>query len=141
MDFHVAPLAQALEQSKPVNRSTSSRYTDDDAQILLLFCNHCSEFRTRIGRNCLSPQKSIGIISYGIIDSAGRTADSATVEDDIMDNPGQKLKRARERLKLRYRDVEEASQRIADEHANAEYGIALSRLSDIENKGTVPTIF
>jgi transcriptional regulator with XRE-family HTH domain len=58
-----------------------------------------------------------------------------------MDNPGQKLKRARERLKLRYRDVEEASQRIAEQHANVEYAIALSRLSDIENKGTVPTIF
>jgi transcriptional regulator with XRE-family HTH domain len=58
-----------------------------------------------------------------------------------MDNPGQKLKRARERLKLKYRDVEEASQRIAEQHADLEYAIALSRLSDIENKGTVPTIF
>jgi transcriptional regulator with XRE-family HTH domain len=58
-----------------------------------------------------------------------------------MDTAGQKLKRARERLKLRYREVEEASQRIADRHGNAEYGIALSRLSDIENKGTVPSIF
>lgn len=58
-----------------------------------------------------------------------------------MDDPGQKLKRARERLNLRYRDVEEASIRIAERHKNDEFSIALSRLSDIENKGTVPTIY
>jgi len=58
-----------------------------------------------------------------------------------MEDAGQKLKRARERLNLRYRDVEEASLRIADRHKNDEFIIALSRLSDIENKGTVPTIY
>src|ERR1044071_10340127 len=58
-----------------------------------------------------------------------------------MEDAGQKLKRARERLNLRYRDVEEASLRIAERHKNEEYIIALSRLSDIENKGTVPTIY
>lgn len=54
---------------------------------------------------------------------------------------GQKLKRARERLDLRYRDVEEASVRIAESHKNDEFIIALSRLSDIENKKVVPTIY
>jgi transcriptional regulator with XRE-family HTH domain len=58
-----------------------------------------------------------------------------------MEEPGQKLKRARERLNLRYRDVKEASQQIAERHKNSEYYIALSRLSDIENHGTVPSIF
>jgi hypothetical protein len=58
-----------------------------------------------------------------------------------MEEPGQKLKRAREKLNLRYRDVEEASQRVAARHKNPEYYIALSRLSDIENRGTVPSIF
>jgi transcriptional regulator with XRE-family HTH domain len=58
-----------------------------------------------------------------------------------MEEAGQKLKRARERLNLRYRDVEEASLRIAERHKNEEFIIALSRLSDIENKGTVPTIY
>jgi transcriptional regulator with XRE-family HTH domain len=56
-----------------------------------------------------------------------------------MEEAGQKLKRTRERLNLRYRDVEEASQRIAEMHRNDEFVIALSRLADIENKGTVPT--
>ena len=58
-----------------------------------------------------------------------------------MEDAGQKLKRARERLNLRYRDVEEASLRVAERHQNEEFIIALSRLSDIENKGTVPTIY
>jgi transcriptional regulator with XRE-family HTH domain len=58
-----------------------------------------------------------------------------------MEEPGQKLKRARERLNLRFRDVEEASQRLAARHKNPEYAIALSRLSDIENRGTVPSIY
>lgn len=58
-----------------------------------------------------------------------------------MEDAGQKLKRARERLNLRYRDVEQASIRIAELRQADEYAIALSRLSDIENKGTVPTIY
>jgi transcriptional regulator with XRE-family HTH domain len=58
-----------------------------------------------------------------------------------MEEAGQKLKRARERLNLRYRDVEEASLRLAERHHNDEFIIALSRLADIENKGTVPTMY
>ncbi|MCA2971315.1 MAG: hypothetical protein INH43_22580 [Acidobacteriaceae bacterium] len=58
-----------------------------------------------------------------------------------MEEAGQKLKRVRERLNLRYRDVEDASLRIAERHQNDEFVVALSRLSDIENKGTVPTVF
>jgi transcriptional regulator with XRE-family HTH domain len=61
--------------------------------------------------------------------------------DHIMERPGEKLKRVRERLKLTYRDVEKASQQLAQRRANDEFAIALSRLADIENKGTVPTIF
>jgi len=58
-----------------------------------------------------------------------------------MDRPGEKLKRLRERLKLKYRDVEKASQEIAALRNNDEFAIALSRLADIENKQTVPTIY
>jgi transcriptional regulator with XRE-family HTH domain len=58
-----------------------------------------------------------------------------------MDRAGQKLKRIRERLKLTYRDVEEKSQEIARRMSDSEFSIALSRLADIENKGTVPTIY
>ncbi len=62
-------------------------------------------------------------------------------EDHSTEDAGQRLKRARERLNLRYRDVEEASIRIAERRKNDEFIIALSRLADIENKGTVPTIY
>lgn len=58
-----------------------------------------------------------------------------------MYEPGQKLRSARERLRLRYRDVEEASLFIAHERGNDEFTIGLSRLADIENKGTVPSIY
>ena len=58
-----------------------------------------------------------------------------------MDRPGEKLKRARDRLKLTYRDVEQASQKIAARRGSDEFVIALSRLADIENKGTVPTVY
>lgn len=59
----------------------------------------------------------------------------------IMEEAGQKLKRVRERLRLKFRDVEEASARIAARHRNDEFNIALSRLADIENKGTMPSVF
>ena len=55
-----------------------------------------------------------------------------------MERAGEKLKRIRERLKLTYRDVEKASQQIAEHRGSDEFAIALSRLADIENKGTVP---
>jgi transcriptional regulator with XRE-family HTH domain len=58
-----------------------------------------------------------------------------------MEEPGQKLRRAREALHLRYRDVEEASQRIARLRGNDEFLIGLSRLADIENKGTLPSLY
>jgi len=39
------------------------------------------------------------------------------------------------------RDVESASTRIAEKHHNQEFAISPSRLSDIETKGLVPSIF
>jgi transcriptional regulator with XRE-family HTH domain len=58
-----------------------------------------------------------------------------------MEDAGQKLKQVRDRLNLTIRDVEEASRKIADRHRNDEFVIGLSRLSEIENKGTMPTIY
>lgn len=57
------------------------------------------------------------------------------------EEPGQKLRRARERLRLRYRDVKEASQYIATQRGIPEFFIGLSRLADIENKGTIPSVY
>ncbi|MBI1786288.1 MAG: helix-turn-helix transcriptional regulator [Acidobacteria bacterium] len=54
---------------------------------------------------------------------------------------GQRLKQERERLNLTTRDVEEASRTIAHRHGNDDFNVGLSRLSEIENKGAVPSIF
>jgi transcriptional regulator with XRE-family HTH domain len=59
----------------------------------------------------------------------------------MMEDAGQKLKQVRERLGLKYRDVEEATTRIARAHQNDEFLVSLSRLADIENKGTLPSIY
>jgi transcriptional regulator with XRE-family HTH domain len=62
-------------------------------------------------------------------------------EDHIMEFAGQRLRRARERLNLKFRDVELASQQIAERHGNQEFVVLISRLSDIESHGTLPSIY
>lgn len=56
-------------------------------------------------------------------------------------NAGQKLRAAREKLGLTIRDVETASVRLAEKYGNEDYNIPLSRLSDIETKGNIPSIY
>ena len=58
-----------------------------------------------------------------------------------MDHAGERLRKVRERLKLTYRDVEQASQRLAERRDSSEFLIPLSRLADIENNGKVPSLF
>lgn len=55
--------------------------------------------------------------------------------------PGYLLRRAREGLGLTYRDVEQASTRIADERQNPEFIVHISRLADIENRGVTPSLY
>jgi transcriptional regulator with XRE-family HTH domain len=59
---------------------------------------------------------------------------------DIL-SAGLNLRGLRERLGLTMREVEGASLRIAARHANDELAVCPSRLSDIETKGLVPSIF
>lgn len=54
---------------------------------------------------------------------------------------GRNLRTLRERLGLKMRDVESASARIAEKYANEEFAVAPSRLSDIETKGVIPSIY
>lgn len=54
---------------------------------------------------------------------------------------GQNLRALREQLGLTMRDVESASARIAEKHGNDEFGIPPSRLSDVETKGVIPSIY
>jgi transcriptional regulator with XRE-family HTH domain len=54
---------------------------------------------------------------------------------------GQQLRQAREQLGLTLRDVEVASDRIAAHHRNNNFAISPGRLSDIETKGGLPSIY
>ena len=54
---------------------------------------------------------------------------------------GQQLRRIREQLGLSMRDVEAASSSIAAKFENEEFLVAISRLSDIESKGVLPSIY
>ena len=54
---------------------------------------------------------------------------------------GQNLRMLREQLGLTMRDVENASTRIAQKRANDEFAIPPSRLSDVETKGVIPSIY
>ena len=54
---------------------------------------------------------------------------------------GSNLRTLRERLGLTMREVESASLRIAERHGNDEFSVSPSRLSDIETKGLIPSIF
>lgn len=58
-----------------------------------------------------------------------------------MSTPGFRLRMVREQLGLTLRDVEQASARIAARHHNEDFALALSRLSDIEAKGVLPSLY
>ena len=58
-----------------------------------------------------------------------------------MISAGQNLRVLRDQLGLTMRDVENASLRIAQRHGNEEFAVPPSRLSDIETKGIVPSIY
>jgi transcriptional regulator with XRE-family HTH domain len=54
---------------------------------------------------------------------------------------GKSLRTLREKLGLTMRDVENSSTRIAEKYRNEEFFIPPSRLSDIETKGILPSIY
>jgi transcriptional regulator with XRE-family HTH domain len=66
---------------------------------------------------------------------------SAMKEGEDMCLGGQKLRLLRDQLGLTMRDVENASAQIAERHSNDEFSIPPSRLSDIETKNVLPSIF
>ncbi len=55
--------------------------------------------------------------------------------------PGARLRNARERLGLTYRDVERASYELACQRGRPEFVIHISRLADIENRDVTPSLY
>jgi len=58
-----------------------------------------------------------------------------------MPSAGNELRRIRDQLGLTMRDVENAAVLISQRHGSEEYLIPPSRLSDIETKGVVPSVY
>jgi transcriptional regulator with XRE-family HTH domain len=54
---------------------------------------------------------------------------------------GPNLRNLREKLGLTMRDVETGSDRLARKYGNEEYFVPISRLSDFETKGVIPSIY
>jgi transcriptional regulator with XRE-family HTH domain len=57
-----------------------------------------------------------------------------------MISPGPNLRALREKLGLTMGDVETASERLARKYNNQEYLIPISRLSDFETNGVIPSV-
>jgi len=55
--------------------------------------------------------------------------------------PGLRLRQAREKLGLTYRDVEKASVEIAVKRGRPDFILHISRLADIENRNVVPSLY
>lgn len=55
--------------------------------------------------------------------------------------PGLRLRQARERLGLTYREVEKASVEIAAKRGRPDFILHISRLADIENRNVVPSLY
>src|SRR5208283_3083825 len=54
--------------------------------------------------------------------------------------PGLRLRQAREKLGLTYREVEKASFKIAMKRGRSDFVLHISRLADIENRNVVPSL-
>ena len=67
--------------------------------------------------------------------------EDALAKHHSMEDPGQKLRRVRERLNLRVREVEQASLKIADKYQNDEFAVLINRLSEIENRSLLPNVY
>jgi transcriptional regulator with XRE-family HTH domain len=64
-----------------------------------------------------------------------------TTPADAALRAGWQLRRIRERLNLTLRAVEEATLEIADAENNSEYFVSVARLNQIENDGSLPSIY
>src|ERR1035441_9443564 len=59
----------------------------------------------------------------------------------LSEQAGLRLKQIRERFGLTLRQVEEASLEIADAERNSEHVVSTARLNQIENDGSLPSIY
>jgi hypothetical protein len=107
----------------------------------------CSESRTNSPNPTCFSSPATAIIRAWTILKTGSVSYRYPAHRDvletyhIMEDAGQKLRRARERLNMRVRDVELASLKIADKYHNDEFAVLINRVSEIENRGLLPNIY
>lgn len=73
------------------------------------------------------------------MENTSSNAQNATSRIELQ--PGTRLRNARERLGLTYRDVERASYELACQRGRPDFVVHLSRLADIENKDVTPSLY
>src|SRR5215471_4198220 len=85
-------------------------------------------------------QPNSAVSGGGVVFRSPQT-NTANLREVSTMNGGERLQQIRKRLGLSLRDVESASNVIADRRNNREFALNLSRLSDIEAKGVLPSIY
>jgi transcriptional regulator with XRE-family HTH domain len=65
----------------------------------------------------------------------------SVIKEEVALDAGRKLRALREQLGLTLRQVEALSSKLAAKHKNSGFAIPLSRLSEIESKGVVPSAY
>src|SRR3990172_2428265 len=66
---------------------------------------------------------------------------SSTPTGTLAGRAGQRLRQIRERLNMTLRAVEEVSLEISDAERSSEYVVSTGRLNQIENDGSLPSIY
>lgn len=123
----------------PLIPTITRRFIPSFSSVLVLLFHFQNKSYQKVFSLCFilpynHSQSPLEVFNMAGVSAPGKTAINT-------DEAGQRLRKARERLGLKFREVEVASQKIADRHSNEEFSIGLSRLSEIENKSIVPSVF
>lgn len=87
-------------------------------------------------------RRDIRILSYAMRNRRnGLAGNQYQAEEQTVLSPGKKLRELREQIGLTLRDVELSSTALAESRGIEEFIINPSRLSDIETKGVIPSIY
>jgi len=82
-----------------------------------------------------------GRLKFMRLPGSGNAPPSESSASDSTANAGESLRLMRDALGLTMREVEAASNRIAARYRNQDYSVSPSRLSDLETKAILPSIY
>jgi transcriptional regulator with XRE-family HTH domain len=152
MSLYLRVSSQSLQQSMAINGATCT----GNAHNYVSFVQHLPSLVPKTEqRNCSPCRASVSIYFQQSLQHKFSTECSTAIvpSTDLKQNSSTRrpasgpdlartrLREVRDRLGLRFRDVEEASQVIAERHGNDEFAVPISRLSAFENDGSLPSIY